>query len=113
MSDKLREEIEEELKAKTLDQWDELSESKGTSFARRGALLQRCLSELDKSRWIPVEEFTSDHAEDDGLYALVCNKQLDVHCAVTWLGDNNWQCVEGGELIEWLPTHAMLLPRID
>lgn len=103
MSDKLREEVKNHL---------DLCKRVGHD-SKDTKLLQRCLSELDKSRWVPVEEFTSSHAEDDGLYALVCNKQLDVHCAATWLGDNNWQCLEGGELIEWLPTHAMLLPRID
>lgn len=73
MSDKLREEIEEELKAKTLDQWEELSESKGTSFARRGALLQRCLSELEK---VPEEGSVVMPKSAYNLLKCDCGKRI-------------------------------------
>lgn len=50
MSDKLREEIEEYLKKHKERLPDFLQETQLTS------LLQRCLSEMDKGRWVPEGE---------------------------------------------------------
>lgn len=76
------------------------------------SLIQRAIEQMEQMEWIPVDEFTWKHKDDDGLYALVYSVELDCHCAARWLGDNNWACLEGGELLEWYPTHAHLLEKL-